>query len=146
MTMTSRRPNRSLRILIVTFCVVVTFRAVALNLTFEVPAGMKTLDGTDSTAELLLDTENVKPPEGATAPAFNVIRISEDDPDSIVEGVALTLPYAGATTTDPVEFNSPARPGFAPVIGSAMSGRPSRLKSPVTIVPPPTLEFGGGGK
>ena len=43
-----------------------TFRAVPLNVTLELPATMKTLDGTDNTAELLLETENVNPPEGAT--------------------------------------------------------------------------------
>ena len=122
----------------------VTFRAVALNLTLEAPAGMNTLDGTGNTVELLLDKENVKPLDGATAPLTRLIAISVADPDATVEGVAVTLPYAGDTETDPVEFTSPARPGFAPVIGSAISGRPSRLKSPVTIVPPPTLESGGG--
>ena len=45
---------------------------------------------------------------------------------------------------DPVELTKPSRPGFAPVIGSAISGRPSRLKSPVTIVPPPILDNAGG--
>jgi hypothetical protein len=63
-----------------------------------VPAGIKTLEGTESTAELLLDTVNVNPFAGAT-PALKLIRTS-------------------------VVF--PA----APMIGNAMSGRPSRLKSP----------------
>jgi hypothetical protein len=81
-----------LRILILTFWVEVTFRAVAANLTLEAPAGMNTLDGTGSTVELLLDSENVNPPAGATAPVVNVILISVEEPEAIVEGVAVTLP------------------------------------------------------
>ena len=53
---------------------------------------MKTLDGTGNTVELLLDTENENPLDGATAPGVNVILISVDEPDAIVEGVAVTLP------------------------------------------------------
>ena len=81
-----------MRILIVTFCVEVTFRAVALNLTLEAPAGINTLDGTGSTVELLLESENEKPFAGATAPGANVILISVAEPDAMVEGVAVTLP------------------------------------------------------
>ena len=69
-----------------------TFLAVAVNLTIDAPAGMKTLDGTGRTVELLLDTENVKPFEGATAPLTRLILISVDDPEGIVEGVAVMLP------------------------------------------------------
>lgn len=144
MTTRSRRPSWLLRILILTFCVEVTFLAVALNLTDDAPAGMNTLEGTGRTVELLLESENEKPPEGATAPLTRLILISVEEPEVIVEGVAVMSPYAGATATDPVELTNPARPGLAPVIGKPISGRPSRLKSPVTIVPPPTLEFGGG--
>jgi hypothetical protein len=70
----------------------VTFLVVALNLTLEAPAGMNTLDGTCSTVELLLETEKVKPSEGATAPVTNEILISVDAPPVTVEGVAVTLP------------------------------------------------------
>jgi hypothetical protein len=91
-TVRSRRPSWLLRILILTFWVEVTFRAVAANLTLEAPAGMNTLDGTGSTVELLLDSENVNPPAGATAPVVNVILISVEEPEAIVEGVAVTLP------------------------------------------------------
>lgn len=69
-----------------------TFLAVAVNLIVDAPAGMKTLDGTGRTVELLLETENVKPLEGATAPLTKLILISVDDPEGIVEGVAVTLP------------------------------------------------------
>ena len=91
-TVTSRRPNRSLRTRIVTFCVDVTLLAVALNLTLEAPAGITTLEGTGNTVELLLAIENENPPEGATAPAVNVILMSVEEPDAMVEGVAVTLP------------------------------------------------------
>ena len=117
---------------------------VAVNLTLELPPGMNTVDGTCSTVELLLETENEKPLAGATDPATSLIVITVEVPPTTVEGVAVTLPYAGATETDPVEFTNPAKPGFAPIIGNAISGLPSRLKSPVTRVPPPTLESGGG--
>lgn len=115
-----------------------------MNLTLELPPGMKTLAGTCNTVEFELETENEKPFAGATDPATRLIVITEEFPPTTVEGVAVTLPYAGVTETDPVEFTNPANPGFAPMIGNAISGRPSRLKSPVTSVPPPTLESGGG--
>lgn len=120
-----------------------TFRAVPLNRTLDVPAGMNTLDGTDNTAELLLDTENVNPPEGAT-PCERLIRSSVVFPLVTVDGVAVRLPSAGCTTTLPVELSKTARPGFAPMIGNPTSDPPSPLKSPVTSVPPPTLDSGGG--
>ena len=104
---------------------------------------MNTLDGTDNTAELLLDVENVYPPEGAT-PCERLIRSSDKLPEATVDGVAVNVPSTGATTTFPVEFSKTERPGFAPMTGKPTSGLPSRLKSPVTIVPPPTLESGGG--
>ena len=63
-----------------------------MNLTLELPAGMNTLEGTCSTFELLLVTENEKPFEGATAPGVNAILISVDAPPTTVEGVAVTLP------------------------------------------------------
>lgn len=63
-----------------------------MNLTVNAPAGIKTLEGTGRTVELLLETENVKPFEGATAPLTRLILISVDDPEGIVEGVAVTLP------------------------------------------------------
>lgn len=91
-TGTSRRPNRSLRIVRLTVCVEVTFRAVAVNLTLEAPAGITTVAGAVSAVVLLLDTENEKPPAGATAPAVKLIVISVDAPEAIVEGVAVTLP------------------------------------------------------
>ena len=69
-----------------------TFLAVAANLTVDAPPGMKTLEGTGRTVELLLDSENVKPFEGATAPGTRLILISVDDPQGIVEGVAVMLP------------------------------------------------------
>lgn len=69
-----------------------TLLVVAMNLTLEVPAGMNTLEGTCSTFELLLDTENVKPFEGATAPATRLILISVVEPPTTVDGVAVTLP------------------------------------------------------
>ena len=54
----------------------VTFRALPLKLTVDVPADMDTLDGTESTVELLLDNENVNPLDGATAPATRLIVIT----------------------------------------------------------------------
>jgi hypothetical protein len=68
-----------------------TFLAVPSNLTLDVPPDMTTLDGTESTVELLLETENVKPFAGATAPATNVMRISVVFPLTTVAGVAVTL-------------------------------------------------------
>lgn len=91
-TDTSRRPSRALLILMLTVCVDVTVRAVAVNATLEAPAGMTTVEGTGSAVVLLLDTENEKPPAGATAPAVKLILISVDAPEAIVEGVAVTLP------------------------------------------------------
>src|SRR5215203_5504912 len=104
---------------------------------------MNTLDGTESTAELLLETENVNPPDGAT-PEPRLMRNSVVAPLASVVGVAVTVPNDGCTATLPVEFNRTANPGLAPMIGKPISGLPSRLKSPETIVPPPTLELGGG--
>ena len=120
-----------------------TFLAVPMNLTLELPAVMKALEGTDSTAVLLLETVNEKPPEGAT-PCERLMRISVVPPLVTVEGVAVRSPSAGCTATVPVEFSNTARPGLAPMIGRAMSDLPSPLKSPDTSVPPPTLESGGG--
>lgn len=114
-----------------------------MNLTLDEPAGMKTLDGTDSTAELLFDTVNVNPPEGAT-PCERLTSNSVVLPLVTVDGVAVNVPSAGCTTTFPVELSKTARPGFAPMMGRPTSGLPSPLKSPVTSVPPPTLESGGG--
>jgi hypothetical protein len=94
-TPTSRLPSRSFDTRTVTLCDELTFLAVPLNLTLDVPACMTTLDGTESTAELLLNTENVKPPEGATAPATSVMLIAVVFPLTTVEGVAVPLPYAG---------------------------------------------------
>src|SRR6185503_21071385 len=104
---------------------------------------MKTLDGTDNTAELLLEAVNVNPPDGAT-PCERLIRSSVTLPLTTVGGVAVNAPSAGCTTTFPVVLSKTAKPGFAPMIGNPMSGLPSRLKSPVTSVAPPTLERGGG--
>ena len=53
---------------------------------------MNTFDGTWSTFELLLETENEKPFEGATDPAMRLIVIRVEDPPTTVEGVAVTLP------------------------------------------------------
>ena len=63
-----------------------------MNLTLELPAGMNTFEGTCSTVELLLDTENEKPFEGATDPATRLIVIWVEAPPTTVEGVAVTLP------------------------------------------------------
>jgi hypothetical protein len=116
----------------------------ALNFTLELPAGMKAVDGTVTTEELLLETVSVRPPDGATAPLARVTPICDDAPPATLDGVALTLPNASGTEPPPVEFSNTARPGLAPVIGSAISGLPSRLKSPDTIAPPLILDFGGG--
>ena len=70
----------------------VTLLAVALKRTLEVPADMNTLEGTDSTVELLLDNENVKPLDGATAPATRLIVITLAFPLCTVDGFAVTLP------------------------------------------------------
>ena len=78
--------------LIVTLWVDVTFRAVALNLTLEVPPDIVTDEGTGSAVELLLRSENENPPDGATAPAVSVISIWVEVPEAIVDGVAVTLP------------------------------------------------------
>lgn len=53
---------------------------------------MNTFDGTCNTVELLLETENENPFDGATAPATKLILISVDDPPVTVEGVAVMLP------------------------------------------------------
>jgi len=63
-----------------------------MNLTLEVPAGINTLEGTWSTVELPLDTENEKPFEGATAPGTRLILISVEFPPTTVDGVAVTSP------------------------------------------------------
>ena len=63
-----------------------------MNLTLELPAGINTLEGTCSTLELLLETENEKPFEGATEPATRLIVICVDDPPTTVDGFAVTLP------------------------------------------------------
>jgi hypothetical protein len=63
-----------------------------MNFTLDVPAGMNTLEGACSTFELLLETENEKPLDGATAPGVNVILISVELPPTTLEGVAVTLP------------------------------------------------------
>lgn len=65
---------------------------VAMNLTLELPPGMNTFEGTCSTVELLLVTENEKPFEGATAPLTKLILISVEFPPTTVDGVAVTLP------------------------------------------------------
>jgi hypothetical protein len=91
-TTRSRRPSWLLRILIRTFWVVVTFLAVALNLTDDAPAGMNTLEGTGRTVELLLESENEKPAVGATAPLTRLILISVEEPEAMVEGVAVISP------------------------------------------------------
>ena len=75
-----------------TLCLDVTLRVVALNLTLELPAVMNTVEGTCSTVELLLDTENENPFDGATDPATRLIVICDDDPPATVEGFAVTLP------------------------------------------------------
>jgi len=53
---------------------------------------MNTLEGTCSTLELLLETENEKPFEGATDPATRPTVICVDEPPTTVEGFAVTLP------------------------------------------------------
>ena len=70
----------------------VTLLAVALKLTLEVPADMTTLEGTERTVELLLDNENVNPPDGATAPATRLMVIALVFPLCTVDGFAVTLP------------------------------------------------------
>lgn len=69
-----------------------TLLVVAVNLTLELPAGMNTLEGTCSTFELLLETENVKPPAGATDPDTRLIAICVGEPPITVDGFAVTLP------------------------------------------------------
>ena len=81
-----------MRIRIVTLCVEVTFLVVAVNRTLEVPDGMNTLEGTWSTVELLLDTENEKPFDGATEPGTRPIVIWVEAPPTTVAGEAETLP------------------------------------------------------
>ena len=70
----------------------VTFLAFALKLTLEVPADITTLEGTDSTVELLLDNENANPFDGATAPPTRSIVITLAFPLCTVDGFAVTLP------------------------------------------------------
>ena len=62
-----------MRTVTITLRVDVTFLAVPVNVTLEVPACITTLAGTESTAELLLETVNVNPFAGAT-PALRLIR------------------------------------------------------------------------
>ena len=92
MTLISRLPSVFCCTRTVTLRDDVTFLAVALKLTLDVPAGMTTLEGTDSTVELLLDNVNVNPPDGATAPATRLIVIALVFPHSTVDGFAVTLP------------------------------------------------------
>jgi hypothetical protein len=70
----------------------VVLLVVAVNLTLELPAGINTLEGTCSTVELLLETENVKPREGATDPETRLIAICVGEPAITVDGFAVTLP------------------------------------------------------
>lgn len=107
---------------------------------------MKAVDGTVTTEALLLETASVRPPDGPTPPPARVTPICDDAPPATLDGVAVTLPNASGTEPPPVEFSNTARLGLAPVIGSAMSSLPSRLKSPDTIVPPLILDLGGGTK
>lgn len=53
---------------------------------------MNTLEGTGRTVELLLESVKVKPFVGATAPLTRLILISVEEPEAIVEGVAVMLP------------------------------------------------------
>ena len=53
---------------------------------------MNTLDGTCNTAVLLLETVNVKPPDGATDPATRLIEIVVGFPPTTVDGFADTSP------------------------------------------------------
>ena len=118
-----------------------------MNLALELPADMNTVEGTDNADELLLDTEKERPAEGAADPDARLIVTSVVAPATTLDGEAVTVPNAsGAGEAAPVEFSKPAKPGLAPVIGNTTSGLPSRLKSPVTSVPPPTLELDGGAK
>ena len=91
-TVKLRRPSWLFRILILMFCVELTALVVAVNLTLEVPPAMNTFEGTWSTVELLLETENEKPFEGATAPGTKLILISVEFPPTTVAGAAVTLP------------------------------------------------------
>src|ERR1043165_9583087 len=97
---------------------------------------MKTLDGTDNTAVLLLETENVNPPEGAT-PCARVIRNSVTLPLPTVAAVAVSARTAACLPPFPVVLRRPATPGFPQMIGSPMHGLPPPYKSPVPGVPPP---------
>lgn len=108
----------------------------------ELPAGINTLDGTGSTVELLLETEKVKPADGATDPFARLIVICVVPPPVTVDGLAVTVPKAGGGGgAAPVEFTNPTKLVLAPIIDRAISGLPSRLKSSVTILPPPVLVF-----
>lgn len=69
----------------------VTFLAVAANLTLDAPPGMNTLEGTGRVVELL-ESVKVNPFEGATAPLTRLILISVEEPEAIVAGVAVMLP------------------------------------------------------
>jgi hypothetical protein len=53
---------------------------------------MITLEGTCSTVELELDSENEKPFDGAADPATRLIVMTEEFPPTTVEGVAVTFP------------------------------------------------------
>lgn len=92
MTLISRLPSCLFCTRTVTLRDVLTFLAFALKLTLDIPADMDTLEGTDSTVELLLDNENVKPFDGATAPATRLIVITLAFPLCTVDGFAVTLP------------------------------------------------------
>jgi hypothetical protein len=64
------------------------------NRTFDIPATKRMLDGTVATAELLLDTANVRLPAGDTAPGARLTFTSACVVLTTFEGVALRLPKA----------------------------------------------------
>jgi hypothetical protein len=65
---------------------------LALNLTLELPAGIRTVEGTVTAAVLLLETANWRPPAGATAPVARLTLTVALWPPATLDGVAVTLP------------------------------------------------------
>jgi hypothetical protein len=89
---TERLPIRVLETVMLTLRVEVTLRVLTLKRTFELPAGMKALEGTVATVVLLLDTENWRPPLGATAPEARLTVTCAAEPPTTLEGETVTLP------------------------------------------------------
>jgi hypothetical protein len=89
---TLRLPMRLLETLMVTLRDEVTLRVLTVKLTLVLPPRIVTLEGTVATEVLLLESENVRPLEGANAPDASVIVPCADVPPTTLEGETVKLP------------------------------------------------------